>query len=453
MTADMNNSNYNMPWQRERIGTESTPARYNNSQLEEIDALYFTNDMEKERTTFDGTYTEYNTDVSEHEVSAGATEGYNFYKSLIDCKENNYSKDGKPRTGLREKLDISSEEYDSLACIALAIGSQETGLGYELEYANENTTLDDVDSLRDAGNLINTYGRKLGKCFIALPIVRNIAGAFGVKDDSASSGITQLKIYDHMQKMNEWDKGILKEYGIEATNKGFDNLASDPEKSAIATMVVLKNIKDNYYQNANGDEIDGYKGTMTTAFDELKEEYISKGENPEEAINKGFNCLADIYNYYQTVDDDTQLAIRTAIKDAFIAHDDTTYEKRYDKDGDYIKDIELVEEHQIKKLQEALGENVKFDANDLNYIRFAMCSNDAQMDITEFCAYAWNKGTDESGMKPDRLISEKLGIIFSDPEVFDYKQYTANVVTIATHYANQITEDENGYFLINDNLK
>ena len=82
-----------------------------------------------------------------------------------------------------------------------------------------------------------------------------------------------------------------------------------------------------------------------------------------------------------------------------------------------------------------------------------MCSEDAQMDVAEYCAYAWNKGTDESGMKPDRLISEKLGIIFSDPEIFDYNQYTANVVTIASHYANQITEDENGYFLINDNLE
>ncbi|MBE7708446.1 MAG: hypothetical protein E7Z88_07050 [Cyanobacteria bacterium SIG27] len=456
-TTNANNPNFNMPWQRQNTNPNSTPARWVDSSLNEIEALYFTNDTEKERTTFKGTFTEYNTNISDHEASAGATEGYQFYKALIDCKENNVSKDGKPRTGLMERLNISSEEYDAFACIALAIGSQETGLGYEIEYTNENTTLEDVNDLRDVGDLVHTYGRKFGKAFIAMPVIRNIAGLFGVKDDSASSGITQLKIYDQMQEMSEWEKGILKEYGIETSKllgKGFDNLASDPEKSAVATMVVLKRIKDNYSENINGDNVDSYKGTMTKAFNELQEEYIAKGESPQEALEKGFDSLANIYNYYQSInDEDKKLEIRTAIKDAFIAYDDSTLEERQDSQGNRIKDIELVEEYQIQKLQEALGGNVSFSAEDLNYIRFAMCSEDAQMDVAEYCAYAWNKGTGESGMKPDRLISEKLGIIFSDPEIFDYNQYTANVVTIASHYANQITEDENGYFLINDNLK
>lgn len=451
-------SGLNLPWLRQSPPSEANPQNFIGSNLNGIDALYYTNDSEEQRTTFNGTFTQYNTDISEQEASSGATKGYQFYKSLIDCKDDNYSKNGKPRMGLMNRLNLTSEEYDSLACIALAIGSQETGLGYEIDYVHENTALSDVDSFMDATYWAYTNARKLGKSFLAMPLVKDVAGLFGAKGDSVSSGITQLKIYDQMQDMSEWDKGILKEYGIETSKlfgKGFDNLATDPELSAVATMVVLKNIKENYDTNVNGDEIDSYVGTMSKKYEELKEEYLQNGISEQEALEKGFNSLAEIYNYYQSpnTDEDTRLQIRTAIKAAFIANDDSTLQERLDSNGNKIKNIEYVEEYQINALQEALGDNVSFSAQDLNYIRFAMCSEIGQMDITEYCAYAWNKGTGKTGMQVDRLISEKLGIIFSDPEIFDYNQYSANVVTIATHYANQITEDEYGYFLLNDNLE
>lgn len=423
-------TNYNMPWAREKVDNGYKAPYCGDSNLNGIDHLYFTDDREEDRTTFDGTFYLYNTQISDAELSSGATQGYNFYKSLIDCKYDNYGSNGLKRVGLMEKLNLTSEEYDSLACIALAIASQETGMGGETGYKKENTKFGDIDSFADFGDFLYTNARK---AFITV---------FG--ENSASSGITQLKIYDQIQDMDEWHKGILREYGIEAKNKGYDNLAKDPEKSAVATMVVLKLIKDNYDTNVNNDEIDSYKATMDKAFNEMQNEYSSKGISNEDALNKGFDKLADIYNYYQNTDEETKLAIRTAFKDVFLAANDTTLK---DKKGN---SKQFVEEYQINQLNDALGGNIEFTKEDLGYIRFAMCSEEAQMDVSEYCAYAWNKGTGRTGMQIDRLISEKLGIIFSDPEDFDYNQYTANVVTIATHYSNQITEDENGYFLLNE---
>ena len=349
-----------------------------------------------------------------------------------------------------ERLGLDSESYDALACMALAIASQETGLGYETEYLRENQTLDEIDSMHDVGDFIYTNARKTWK---GLP--------FG---DSASSGITQLKLYDQIKELKEIEKkenhnfytGTLKQYGIKTNwllGKGYDNLAANPEKSAVATMVVLKTILDNYYENVDGDSNQGYLDTMNAKYDSMEKEFAEKGEAPQEALEKGFDSLAGIYNHYQSADEDTKLAIRTALKGVFMASDNTTYENRYNANGDYVKEDEYIEEDQIKKLQEALGGNVEFNQEDVNYIRFAMCSKIGQMDPAEYCAYAWNHGTHTTGMQVDRLISQKLGIIFSNPEDFDYNQYTANVTTIASHYANQITENDDGYFMINDALE
>ena len=59
------------------------------------------------------------------------------------------------------------------------------------------------------------------------------------------------------------------------------------------------------------------------------------------------------------------------------------------------------------------------------------------MNKTEYCAYAWNKGTGKTGMQLDRLLADKVGTILSNPEDFDYDQFTVNVSTLAFMYSNQ----------------
>ena len=60
--TNTNGSNYNIPWQREKTEPGKTYNTYGASNLSEIDSLYFTGDKEKDRTTFDGTFTTYSTD-------------------------------------------------------------------------------------------------------------------------------------------------------------------------------------------------------------------------------------------------------------------------------------------------------------------------------------------------------------------------------------------------------
>ena len=59
------------------------------------------------------------------------------------------------------------------------------------------------------------------------------------------------------------------------------------------------------------------------------------------------------------------------------------------------------------------------------------------MNMTEYCAYAWNKGTGTTGMQLDRLLADKIGTILSNPEDFDYDQFTVNVASLAEKYASQ----------------
>ena len=59
------------------------------------------------------------------------------------------------------------------------------------------------------------------------------------------------------------------------------------------------------------------------------------------------------------------------------------------------------------------------------------------MTKTHYCAYAWNKGTEETGMQLDRLLADKIGTILTDPESFDYDQFTVNVTRLAEKYEAQ----------------
>lgn len=59
------------------------------------------------------------------------------------------------------------------------------------------------------------------------------------------------------------------------------------------------------------------------------------------------------------------------------------------------------------------------------------------MTPVECFAYAWNKGTGRTGQQLDRLLADKVGLMFSQPDNFDYDRFTANVTTLTGRYAHQ----------------
>ncbi len=66
---------------------------------------------------------------------------------------------------------------------------------------------------------------------------------------SSSSGLTQIKIYDFMKeegKLTKEQREILTNHGIKATSYTKNNLYAAPDKAAVATIVALKSLEDNY---------------------------------------------------------------------------------------------------------------------------------------------------------------------------------------------------------------
>ena len=101
--------------------------------------------------------------------------------------------------------------------------------------------------------------------------------------------------------------------------------------------------------------------------------------------------------------------------------------------------------NKLNKLIKKEGSDLKLSQSDLNYIRYALTDEGQEMTMTEFLAYGWNKGTGTSGMALDRIIADKIGIILSNPEDFDYDQFTVNVSTLAEMYAEQSIEIDGKY--------
>ena len=411
MSLLVNNGGNSVPWEKPK--ENSQPISVN---IDGIDNLYLTSQTEEERTTFSETFPEenqYSTHISSQQASAKRQiDAHEFWDALCDFREDNPK---KGVTSLRDRLELSDDEYDSLACIALGIATQETGMGWENEYKNEQDGLD---------GLI----RKLG--------------IIGIGEHSASSGMTQIKIYDQIKELDTWDKGILSEYGIKTSSgvfgKGFDNL-NDPKKSAVATMVVLKNIMDKYNE---------YQSNMNERHNEIAQEFEQKGLDPNSAQETGFNYMSQIYSHFQSATPDEQMQIKDSMAYLFLS--DAKYIENPSKQG-----MKYTEEYQLEKLNVALGKNGNIPLEAIDYIRLAMTSEDAQLDATEYCAYAWNKGVGATGMQPDRAIAEKMGIIFSNSEILGKNQYdyAANVVNFATRYANQTTGGQDGYYAINDPLE
>ena len=354
----------------------------NDIQLEDISILYTTDKKEEDRTTFEETFN--NVYVND------SGQGQKFLSGLIDNKEN-----------LMKELGLTEDQYDSLACTALALASQETGMGQEEGYNEEN--------------------KGIGKFFRG--VLKQIDVLRG--GASASSGLTQMKIYDFINdptKLSEEQKNILKEYGITADGVAKNNLYDNPDKAAIATMVVLKSLTEKY---------DDYKEVLSTENQKLEDKLgITSEAEKEELKAKGNDLLAQISKAYENNGDDKKKSnIRTAFKEWLLAKNDT-------KKGDKV-DKEYNEEIQLEELNKLLGGSPKLETSDIDLIRYALTSNGSEMNMTEYCAYAWNKGTGETGMQLDRLLADKIGTILANPEDFDYDQFTVNVSTLASKYANQ----------------
>lgn len=352
--------------------------------LNEISVFYTTEQKEDERTTFENTFTEEN--------RTNNKQGAKFLKGLTENK-----------TNLMKELDLSDEEYDSLACTALALASQETGMGKEEGYESEN--------------------KGIGKFFRG--IAKKFHSWFG--GGSASSGLTQMKIYDFMNSdsFGEDKKQILKSHGIEAKGVATNNLYDNPDKSAVATMVVLKSITENY---------ENYQNVLSTEHSNIEEKLdLSTDTKKELALKKGNDILSKITDKYAEASDEKKAEIRQTLKQCFLSSNGS---KKGDKDVDdeYNEEIQL---DNLNKILKEVGISTNFNSASLTYLRYALTEDGKEMNKTEYCAYAWNKGTGTTGMQLDRLLADKIGTILSDPDDFDYDQFTANVANLAERYASQ----------------
>ena len=118
---------------------------------------------------------------------------------------------------LMGKLGLTNDEYNMMAELAFGIAERETKFGESKKY-----------KLKEAAN----WGVSLVK--------------WAKGDDSTNSrGLTQMKLGNYTDKET---LDLLKEYGIKENN------LDDPEKSAIATMIVLRSM----YKN----ELPGLKSKM-----------------------------------------------------------------------------------------------------------------------------------------------------------------------------------------------
>ena len=353
--------------------------------LEDISIMYTTTKQEDDRGNFFETFEQ--VDINSNES------GKKFLEALKSNKSN-----------LCEDLSLSSEEYDNLACVALALASQETGMGEEKGYNKENKGIH--------------------------KIIRSIAKFFD--KTSASSGLTQMKIYDFLNsdKLTDDQKELIKNYGIKAKGKSSNNLYNNPDLSAIATIIVLSSISDNY---------GNYQNTLAQEHSRLEQEFIKKNINPESIETEGKQLLNDIVNFYENIDTNSQTEIRQTLKQLFLSQNGTKIsDKKVEKDYN--------EEFQLNKLNELLKKNnanFTLDETSLNKLRYVLTEVGQEMTKNEYLAYGWNKGTGQTGMQSDRLLADKIGTLLSNPENFDYDQFTVNVNTLATMYAYQSMDNNN----------
>lgn len=357
--------------------------------LDLIESFFVTTKKEKDRTTFDDTYY----------LIYNLPQGEEFIGGLIEYKDN-----------ICNTLDLSDEQYNFFACEALALASQETGMGLEDGYKQENTGV--------------------GK------LVRYIAKWWDVKfrnGGTSSSGLTQIKINDFMNNgLDETSKNLLEEIGVKTSGVNINNLYDAPDKAAAATVVILNSISQNY---------DKYLNMLNSEHSKIGEN-LQDGLSEDERINKGEDILNKIINIYDISDDKQKEEIRTNFKYWILSVNGSTKKQR-GIDNDYNEELNL------EKFNASLKNNgfkEEIEQQDLDYIRYYLTSNSQEMDLVEYCAYAWNKGTGAVGMQLDRTLAEKVGIILIDPQDYDNDLFALNVSVLFDKYAKQMeldVQDEN----------
>lgn len=345
--------------------------------VENISVFYTTEKTEDRRSDFENTFK--TAALNENQ------QGARFLEGLVENKAD-----------LMEELGISEEEYDNLSCIAMALATQETGMGREDGYDSENNGLGKWfrDTLKNVESWINPSG-------------------------SESSGLTQIKIYDFLNgdKLTAEQKEILYYHGVSAESITSDNLYSNPDKAAVATMVVLDSLAKNFYPQY---------------LEKLEQEHKELESKIDPAqIERGQEDLDKIMEVYENSDSKTQQKIRVALKQWMLSVNGS-------KDGFFVFDKTYNEEHNLNELNKLLKLDTPLVQEDLDYIRYTLSGDDAKMNTTQYCAYAWNNGTGTTGMQFDRLLSAKIGTIYTTPEIFDYDQFVYNVETIAKKYARQM---------------
>ena len=366
--------------------------------LEDIQILYETtlNDEDESRGTFDESFQSVSKENSE--------DGSKFINALIDNKNS-----------LMLSLGITNEEeYDALACVALALASQETGMGKEEGYKEEN---------QGWGQIKRVVGKFISETF------------FG--DSSASSGLTQMKIYDFMKSEDFPDKykKAISECGVVINGRNRNSLFKNPDQAAIATVAVLKYISENY---------DQYTTELKTQHKNLINEIANTPEKLAAVDLQSEEILTQILNVYENAPDDQKDIIRETFKDWILSVNGS-------KIGDAKVEEKYNEELNLNKLNgllKANGADFQLNEDSLNLIRYALTKPGEEMSHVEYLAYGWNKGVTGTGMQLDRMLAEKMGTLMKDPEDMDYNQFATNVSILAEKYANQ-SVGRNGFDVLN----
>lgn len=130
-----------------------------------------------------------------------------FLKSMKDNKDS-----------LMKDLNITGEEYNEYAIMALKLSKEESGYGNAMSYK-----IYDMIEQHEAGR-------------DAISTVRKIAKG----DGDLSLGMTRLKI----NKSTPEEKALMDKYGI--TSDGNNSNILDPEKSSIATIIHLATLGKDY---------------------------------------------------------------------------------------------------------------------------------------------------------------------------------------------------------------
>ncbi len=379
----------------------NNPNKKDDFEVEKIDTIFTTEKEEFSRKDFEETFDE--KDINDKK----SEQGKKFHEGLT-----------KNKSSLMKDLGLSDDEYDSLACIAMALASQETGMGLEKGYEAENTNGNVKKILRDksieAKDKINS------------------------SQPSASSGLTQIKIHDYME--NPEIKETLKKYGIASENKVNNNLYSEPDKAAVATMVILADIAKNSYPKYENALEEAHQKIRTTLDPNLTDEQcLKKGEN-------ALKMLEEVYNYSPYLSDEqSRKDIGQILTNWLLSVDDSVPDEKFCNSKIYKEyGVLYCESVNLKILNSVIGTyGYELKQEDLNYIRYALSTDKYKLNPVECLAYTWHYGEDaafDTSVK-DRMLAEKTSVMFTETGKSCNERYTGTVEELTDLYGQQAGTD------------